>query len=126
MKIREVILKEELSAQELLVSSKVGVVRNAKDTAHIIHELGKVAPLEMFGVRHLKRVRKSLATDSRGSVLEVYICPSSAIGDIPDNILSYFDTPLRTLDVCQVKPRDRADRDAFGQHWPVVFRPTGE
>lgn len=50
MKIREVVVKEELSEAALLVSSKVGVVRNARDTAHIIHLLGSAAPLEMFGV----------------------------------------------------------------------------
>lgn len=50
MKIQEVVLKEELSDKELLVSSKVGVVKNAKDTARIIHLLGEVAPLDMFGV----------------------------------------------------------------------------
>jgi hypothetical protein len=77
-------------------------------------------------LRHLKRVRKRPSLDgSPGSDLEVYICPSASIGDIPEDILCYFDSPLRTLDVCQVKPRDRADRDAFGLYWPVIFRPTG-
>jgi hypothetical protein len=51
MLIREVFLKEELTETALLVSSKVGVVRDVRDTARIIHLLGSVAPLDMFGVR---------------------------------------------------------------------------
>ena len=78
-------------------------------------------------LRHLKRVRKRAALDgSAGSSdLEVFICPSSAIGDISEDVLRLFQSPLRTLEVCRVKPRDRADRDAFGRYWPVIFRPTG-
>ena len=189
------------------MESRVGVVRDSRDTAAVIRQLGTAAPLEMFGVstyslthslthslmilfahslthsfahslihslththththtysfshlfsislphslvpvcslacththliarciisqlRHLKRVRKVPSPDSedgKGSQIEVYICPSTAIGDIPQEVLDYFETPLRTVDVCRVKPRDRADRDAFGEYWPVVFRPTG-
>ena len=77
-------------------------------------------------LRHLKRVRKIPNSERpSGSDVEVYVCPSFAIGDIPESVLCYFENPLRTLDVCQVKPRDRTERDSFGRHWPVLFRPTG-
>lgn len=90
--------------------------------------LVKSPSFDHIQLRHLKRVRKRSAGDCDGSLssdVEMYICPSSAIGDITDDILNYFESPLRTLDVCQVKPRDRQDRDDFGRYWPVIFRPTG-
>ena len=50
MKVQEVVSKGELSAEELLVESRVGVVRDSRDTAAVIRQLGTAAPLEMFGV----------------------------------------------------------------------------
>ena len=61
-----------------------------------------------------------------GSHVEVFICPSSAEEDISEDTLSYFESPLRTLHVCQVKPSDREERDEYGKYWPVIFRPSGD
>lgn len=124
--VKEVVVQQERCQEDLLVSSKVGVVRNVQDISRVIMLLGEVAPLELYGLRHLKRVSKIVNTESpTGSEVLIYICPSSAIGDIPNDILTYFESPLRTQDVCKVKPRDRDERDAFGKFWPVLFRPAG-
>ena len=48
--LREVKAREELCEKDLLLSSKVGVVKDIRDTSKVITLLGEAAPLEMFGV----------------------------------------------------------------------------
>ena len=67
---------------------------------------------------------QSLDDPSDRAKIEVFVCPVTFIGDIPDSILSLLQSPLLEVSVCKRKPQDTTDRDKFGKHWPVIFRPT--
>ena len=49
--VREVVARSEVRQEDLLVSGKVGIVKNIRDTSRVINKLSEEAPLEMYGVR---------------------------------------------------------------------------
>ena len=75
-------------------------------------------------MRHLKRARKCLSSESSKPELELVICPQSvAENDVSDEIKSLFQE-IRVVNVCRHKPQSRIEFKEWGESWPIIFRPT--
>jgi hypothetical protein len=146
--LKEILALRSVSTDDIWIEC-VAYSINPRDTSKILGALNSLAPLQRYGLGHLKRVKRTILADdvpdstfsdggSYRFTLEVLLCPQTEVAYLSDEAKSAAHVSAadatKVVRVCRFEALDRKELEIFTKEkksptgidegWPVNFRPS--
>ena len=120
---REIVPKRSLDTSDTTLSVVIADIE-PKHASSLLLRLSDELPLSRFGLDHLKRIRKLDGNKSQRLQLLLYTSDSEGVV-LSEEVKSMVKmSNIQHTVAAKYVPETREEFQSWGQHWPIVFRPS--
>lgn len=137
IELKEVIIQRHFTSSDEYVVNGVVVVIPGKKTNDMMKLLGEKVPLQISGLGHLKRVRRSTKPEhQQNGLVEFLLCSEDYLNELralsdqekEDNaILTLIRDIAVTQEIIPVSkyaPESKSEFELWNKYWPINFHPN--